>query len=341
MRLSVDNLGKVAVTVEENYWSLDKDYDKLTIVEQEGVFGTYISRKPVPAGTVLTDRKYWIPFSSLKEEIVLQFNEIVNELRELEVSVDEKEAEIYKAMASIVAGGVALKQSFGDSEEFGISQKVLTESRDDLQAQINAIVSGDADISLASSPSAVFVGETSNVTLTATSSVSTETKGTQPGIKIYREGEPIQNGSAASGKTKSVTIPESPSTPTTIHYSVDFMISGIKRSTTKNISTVYPIFYGALASYEVGSLTRLNIATTTARGTYTIGLDDTPKKIYFRVPKVNVTGISKVELLSDGNYSPVNGSVDASLGDADYNVWVSDDAYNVDNAGNRSFVVNR
>lgn len=79
MQLQKDNLGKVSVTIEKDYWNIDKDYDKLTIVEKEGIFGTYISRKPVPAGTALTDRTYWIPFSSLKEEIVLGYNKWVND----------------------------------------------------------------------------------------------------------------------------------------------------------------------------------------------------------------------------------------------------------------------
>lgn len=79
MQLYKDSLGKVSITVEEGYWDISKDYDKLTIVEREGTFGTYISRKPVPAGTVLTDRKYWIPFSSLKEEIILNFNKWIEE----------------------------------------------------------------------------------------------------------------------------------------------------------------------------------------------------------------------------------------------------------------------
>ena len=33
MLLQIDKLGKVAVTVEESYWSNDKDYNKLTIVD--------------------------------------------------------------------------------------------------------------------------------------------------------------------------------------------------------------------------------------------------------------------------------------------------------------------
>lgn len=74
MQLQIDKLGKVSITVEKGYWDIDKDYDKLTVVEKEGTFGTFISRKPVPAGTVLTDRTYWIPFSSLKEDIILDYN---------------------------------------------------------------------------------------------------------------------------------------------------------------------------------------------------------------------------------------------------------------------------
>lgn len=78
MQLQIDNLGKVSITVEEDYWDINKDYDKLTVVEKEGIFGTFISRKPVPAGTVLTDREYWIPFSSLKEEIIIDYNQFIS-----------------------------------------------------------------------------------------------------------------------------------------------------------------------------------------------------------------------------------------------------------------------
>lgn len=74
MELQTDNLGKVSVTIEKDYWDINKDYDKLTIVQVKDKFKTYISRKPVPAGAVLTDREYWIPFSSLKEDIILDYN---------------------------------------------------------------------------------------------------------------------------------------------------------------------------------------------------------------------------------------------------------------------------
>lgn len=106
MRLQIEQLGKVSVTVEEGYWDINKDYDKLTIVQKEGIFGTYISRKPVPAGIELTNRTYWIPFSSLKEDIVLDYNAFINRykdiLEQLNLKLNNHEDRI-KAIESIQA----------------------------------------------------------------------------------------------------------------------------------------------------------------------------------------------------------------------------------------------
>lgn len=78
MQTYKDKLGKASITVEQGYWNINKDYNKLIVVEKEGTFGTFLSRKPVPAGTPLTNRTYWIPFSSLKEEIVIAYQQWVN-----------------------------------------------------------------------------------------------------------------------------------------------------------------------------------------------------------------------------------------------------------------------
>lgn len=240
MLLSIDNLGKVAVTVEENYWSLNKDYDKLTIVEQEGVFGTFISRKPVPAGTPLTDRKYWIRFSSLKEEIVLQFNSLINELRNLEIDVDKKEAEIYKAMASIVAGGVALKQSFGDAEDFGISQKVLTESRDYIQQQINNIVSDTAKLSLEITPNIVFMEENKYISFAASSdSDVTEITITDSLDNIIAHGSKSDGTLVDNSLWTTINITFPSTSPNNVTYKAIFKFNGgnVKEVT----SSLYPV----------------------------------------------------------------------------------------------------
>ena len=324
MRLSVDKLGKVAITIEENYWSNTKDYDKLTIVEQEGVFGTFISRKPVPAGTVLTDRKYWIPFSSLKEEIVLQFNEVVNELRDLEVSVDEKEAEIYKAIASIVAGGVALKQSFGDSEEFGISQKVLTESRDDLQAQIDAIVSEKATVSLSISPNTLIVGER---TFTLTASTNT----TAENIVIKHGSEIIISG---SGKTLSRSITVTQDTAADIPYTAEFTFAGgNKRTAPATVYFVNKVYVGSGDVYtDATTDTHAVSARRSPAGTYQVTVDNDAEYIFFVVPAT--MSINKATL--SGFDFPLESPVNVTIEDVAYKSYRSS---NTNDAGTYQIVI--
>lgn len=66
------NLGKVSITAN-GIWE-DIDYDKLSLVYHKGNNASYISRRPVPKGTKISDRKYWtliiqgsIPDSTLGE----------------------------------------------------------------------------------------------------------------------------------------------------------------------------------------------------------------------------------------------------------------------------------
>lgn len=80
MIIQTEHLGKVSVTVEKDYHNINKCYDKLTIVEEENEFRTYISRKPVPNGIELTNRNYWIPFSSLERQIVIDYNKFKNDV---------------------------------------------------------------------------------------------------------------------------------------------------------------------------------------------------------------------------------------------------------------------
>lgn len=324
MRLSVDNLGKVAVTVEENYWSVEKDYDKLTIVEQEGVFGTFISRKPVPAGIPLTNRTYWIRFSSLKEEIVLQFNELVTELRGLEVSVDEKEAEIYKAIASVVAGGVALKQSFGDAEDFGISQKVLTESRDNLQAQIDAIISDKATVSLAVSTGTFIVGERT-FTLTASTNINAENIVIKQGSNIIATG---------SGKTIAQSITVTQATAGSITYTAEFTFAGEnKRSTTATVYFVNKLYVGSGADYtDVIGDSYAQSARRSPAGTYNVTVAENAQYVFFVIPAT--MSINKATL--SGFDFPLDAPVTETIDDVSYKVYRSS---NTNDAGTYQIVI--
>ena len=73
MESVIKKLGKTSVTVEKDYHSSEKEYNKLTVVEEQGTFKTYLSRKPVPVGTELTNREYWICFSGVLESITFDY----------------------------------------------------------------------------------------------------------------------------------------------------------------------------------------------------------------------------------------------------------------------------
>ena len=68
MKAKVQQLGKVAITVEEDYWNQNTSYDRLVVVEEKNSSFCYLSRIPVPAGEKnnLNDRKYWICIGLLK-----------------------------------------------------------------------------------------------------------------------------------------------------------------------------------------------------------------------------------------------------------------------------------
>lgn len=131
METQKEKLGKVSITVEEDYWNINKVYKKLTIVERQSTGTTYLSRKPVPAGTSISNRKYWIKFS--------KWSDIPYEIT----------------------------QEFGDSDELVISQKVVTKKIDDLQDQINNLHPGVIGVGITANPNLIYDDSSSNVTITA------------------------------------------------------------------------------------------------------------------------------------------------------------------------------
>lgn len=131
METQKEKLGKVSITVEEDYWDIKKVYKKLTIVERQSTGTTYLSRKPVPAGTSISNRKYWIKFS--------KWSDIPYEIT----------------------------QEFGDSDELVISQKVITKKIDNLQYQINNLHPGVIGVGITANPNLIYDDSSSNVTITA------------------------------------------------------------------------------------------------------------------------------------------------------------------------------
>lgn len=319
----IKKLGKVAITIEKDYWSDEKEYDKLTVVEQEH-FATFISRKKVPIGTPLTDRDYWIPFSSLKEEIILQFDDIVNQLHNLEDTVDEKESEIYKAIASIVAGGVALKQSFGDSEEFGISQKILTESRDNLQAQIDAIVSDKAIVNFAVSTNTFIIGERT-FTLSASTDTNAESIIIKQGSNIIATG---------SGNTLATEVTVNQATVGNIDYIAEFTFAGDnKRTANVSVYFVNKIYVGSGTVYtDIIDDDHDVSARRNPAGTYSVTVEQNSQYVFFVIPAT--MSITKATL--SGFDFPLESPANVTIEDVAYKSYRSS---NTNDAGTYQIVI--
>lgn len=90
MKLQVANLGKVAITVEEEPWSINKAYDRLTIVEDN--FTSYISRIAVPKGQPLVNnRHYWVPFGTRNGALSVNSFTILSSESQLPLTEDEND----------------------------------------------------------------------------------------------------------------------------------------------------------------------------------------------------------------------------------------------------------
>ena len=112
MEANKTSLGKVGITVDKECYDVTKDYDKLVIVEVPSVKKTYISRKPVPAGTELTNREYWIPFSSREESLVINYNSFKAKYNALLLT-------LINAVDGVQAQLNAINQTIGSGVVFG------------------------------------------------------------------------------------------------------------------------------------------------------------------------------------------------------------------------------
>ena len=76
-------IGRRIVPVHGGVWDGSKAYEELTIVLYEASGDSYISRRPVPAGTVIGDKNYWMLYSLYSQQIA----DAVKEMQETDAAV--------------------------------------------------------------------------------------------------------------------------------------------------------------------------------------------------------------------------------------------------------------
>ena len=71
MRTEKEELGKVSLTAD-GQWDINNHYERLCLVH-DGYFASYLSRKEVPKGILLTNKEYWQPIANLRDDVRVDY----------------------------------------------------------------------------------------------------------------------------------------------------------------------------------------------------------------------------------------------------------------------------
>lgn len=313
MESIIKKLGKTSVTVEKDYHSSKKEYNKLTIVEEEGAFKTYLSRKPVPIGIELTNREYWIPFSGVLESIVFDYIKFKQEYGSGE-KLEDNAIKTRHIENNAITSDKIQDDSIGNSKIADDTieiEKLSATLRNTIKAATG--VSEDLVETVSKLMCKVFPLEII-VNITPT---TLQEKGTSTEITItWRakiEGNIIDPESVF---VNGLDITNQASYKETVSDSKTFTIKitaeGRVTSITKNITYVYPIFTGFNAATEfteslAESLTKLELRTSLGIITDTKTNTSTSNYYWIVSPyKVNNVVTSGINIISDFIYTTVD-----------------------------------
>ena len=232
--------------------------------------------------------------------------------------------DLQKIIASREEGGVALSNEFGDSELIGITQKKLTEAHEDLQAQIDTIISEKATVSLSASASTHIVGS-STFTLIASTNTNAES------IVIKQGNNVIATG---SGKTLTQTITVIQETAANIIYTAEFTFAGgNKRTVMTTVYFVDKVYVGSGAVYtDVISDSYAQSARRSPAGTYNVTVAENGQYVFFVIPAT--MSITKATL--SGFDFPLDAPVNETIDGVSYKVYRSN---NTNDAGTYQIVI--
>ena len=123
-----EDLGIIGVVVED--WDIEKSFKPKTITTDYESWIAYISRRPVPANTPITDSYYWKPLTRLQSQLAFDYQEFK---AYVEKRLKTMDLEIESFLRS-VAGGSAITDIFGDSELVAVNQKIQTDATNRIYA---------------------------------------------------------------------------------------------------------------------------------------------------------------------------------------------------------------
>lgn len=248
MKLQIDDLGFVSINVED--WDINLPFPRLTLTTDYSTWITYISRKAVPAGTPITDIKYWKPIGRLKNDLVFDYDKFKQEVIErigafgsiitaLAKRIDDLDNQMQSFLAT-ASGGEAFSTMYGNSNLMGVTQKTLTETVNGLYQLIFdtlGIEVGDVQISI--TPDSFFSNEAAVVNIAATADY-----GLFDFVKVYFDGVKVIEETSVATFSEDRTI----SKTTTIK--VEAQVLGKLYTYEKTVTMASDLFIGAGATYE-------------------------------------------------------------------------------------------
>ena len=310
MKSIIKKLGKTSITVEKDYHSSNKEYNKLTIVEEQGAFKTYLSRKPVPIGIELTNREYWIPFSGVLESIVFDYIKFKQEYGSGE-KLEDNAIKTRHIENNAITSDKIQDDSIGNSKIADDTieiEKLSVTLRNTIKAATG--VSEDLIENISKLMHKVFPLEiVVNITPTAL-----QEKGTSTEITITWSAK-IEGKAVApeSVFVNGLDVTEQTSYKETVSDSKTFVVKitaeGRVTSVNKSITYVYPIFTGFNAATKftesvAESLTKLGLRSSL--GTITDTKTNTSTSNYYWIIspyKVNNVVTSGISIISDFIYT--------------------------------------
>lgn len=312
MELVIEKLGKASVTVEKDYHSSEKEYNKLTVVEEEGAFKTYLSRKPVPVGIELTNREYWIPFSGVLESITFDYLKFKQEYGSGERLEDNAIKTRHIENSSVTSSkiqdnSIVNSKIANDTIEI---EKLSANVRDIIKAATG--IPGDLANDITKLMRKVFpLDVTVNITPTALQEKGTSTEITITwSAKI--EGNIIDPESVFINGldiTNQASYKETVSDSKT--FTVKITAEGRITSVSKSITYVYPIFTGfnsatTFTESLAEALTKLGLRSSLGTITDTKTNSSTSNYYWIISPyKINNVVTSGISIISDFIYTTV------------------------------------
>ena len=110
-------IGNRIVPRHDGIWDKAKEYEPLTIVYEEATGDSYLSRKPVPAGTLLSQEEYWAMCSRFSEQMALYRQNTAADVATLRKMTAQDVADITQKVDAANSAVVASKSEIDKNAE--------------------------------------------------------------------------------------------------------------------------------------------------------------------------------------------------------------------------------